>query len=215
MSLTHRSLVPVAIALGALSFTAQAQKPGSKHGAYVGTATIAYSEPNKYLGGSYKATVKIAIPMTEAARAEIDDVDKPSAMATITELNTWGEAKAPDSGGRIGKWSCKLAAPVDVPMNAQGSLELDSRKKTYAMFIALVSTKEIPLTCTHNHSGAHKKMSGVGLFLATYDLYGGGPRTELPYADSARLAGKISLTGPALKEKYSPIVQEWDLKLLK
>lgn len=38
-------------------------------------------------------------------------------------------------------------------MIAQGNLNVDLRKKNYAMFVALTGTKPVPLNCVNSRSG--------------------------------------------------------------
>jgi hypothetical protein len=75
-----------------------------------------------------------------------------------------------------------------------------------------LSTKEVAFNCTHSRSGPYKKKGGVALTLGT-----GSPgmqwETELPFSDAARLTAKYTLMPTAAtKDKYGPIIQEWDLQ---
>ena len=190
-----------------------------KLGAYTGTVTVSGSIQGKYTSETYGGTVKITIPMESRSdttgRAEVNDVDKPSAMATVTKFESSGKDSSPDSGGKINTWSCSLAAPVEVPMNAQGVIDLDYRAKKYSMFVALVPLKEVPLNCTHSRSGAYKKKGGPGFVVGTSPPQQIPPKT-LPLADPARLAAKYRME-PAgdMMGSHGPIEQEWDLRLVK
>lgn len=206
----------LAAIIGSASFTTSLHAQSGKLGTYAGTATVAFSALGKYTKADYGGVVTIAIPLTSAdsrsAMGELSDIDKPSATAKITQLDSSGRDSSPDSGGKINTWSCKLAAPTVVPMNAQGTLNVDYRGKTHSLAIALVSTKPVPLNCVHSRSGAYKKQEMVSLFLGTNEP--GDAWKELPFADPARLAAKYTMMpGMQMKGRYSPVVQEWDFRL--
>ncbi len=204
-------------AMTCVGFQSTAQAQGSKHGAYTGTVTVSGTEMGKYTNGSFRANIKITLPLTSAstssAMAEISDIDKPSAMASILQWDTAGKDSSPDSGGKINTWTCSLAAPTDVPMNVQGTLNLNYRAKTHSMYFALVSMKEVPFNCRHSRSGPYRKTGAVSLFFGTSepDVL---PWKELPYADAARLKATYKLLPvSAMKGQYGPLDQEWDLQL--
>jgi hypothetical protein len=190
-----------------------------KLGAYTGTVNVSSAIQEKNSAGAYAATVKIAIPMENRnernGRAEVDDSGKPSATATITKWETSGKDSSPDSGGNINTWSCSLAAPAEVAMNAQGAIDLDYRGKKYAMYVALAPRTEVTLDCTHSRSGAYRKKAAPALFIGTA-LPQHTPHKTLPLGDPARLAAKYKLeaAGPMLGN-HGPIEQEWDLRLEK
>ena len=200
-------------------FTGTVQAQGGKFGAYAGTVTVFGTALGSHSNGSFSGNIKITLPVTSrndrSGRVEVDDVDKPSATALITKWETAGKDSSPDSGGKINSWSCSLAGPTQVPMNAQGALDLDYRAKTYSMFVALTSLKPVPLNCKHSRSGAYKKTESVSLFFGTTqpELMPGKP---LPFSDPAQLAAKYKLE-PAgqMKGRYGPLDQEWDLRLAK
>ncbi len=214
---TCRAWTLTVAAMACAGITGAAQAQSSKHGAYTGTVTVSGTEVGRYTNGSFRANIKITLPLTSAstssAMAEISDVDKPSAMASILQWNQAGKDSSPDSGGKINTWTCSLAAPTDVPMNAQGTLNLNYRAKTHSMFIALVSMKEVPFNCNHSRSGPYKKTKLVSLFFGTSepDVL---PWKELPFADTARLKATYKLLPvSAMKGQYGPLDQEWDLLL--
>lgn len=191
---------------------AQKKNPGT----YVGTATVAFSELAKDSRADYRGVVKITIPLTSAsstsAMAELSDVDKPSATAQITHLESWWKGTVPESDGKTSSWTCKLAAPVELPMNAQGTLNVNHKRKTHSLFIALVSLRDVQLDCVHSRSGPFKKKQGVSLFIGTNEP--GDEWKELPFADASRLAAKFRLMpGMQMKDRYSPVDQEWDFRL--
>ena len=192
---------------------------GGKLGAYTGTVTVSGSEIEKHSKTDFRATIKVSLPVASrnegSTRAEADDVDKPSATATITQWELEARNASPDSDGKITSWKCSLVAPTDVPMNASGALDVNHRTKKHSMFVALVSTKPIPLKCVNSRSGAYKKSESVSLFFGTSepDLM---PANALPYTDPARLAAKYKLVpASAMKGRYGPVDMEWDLRLAK
>ena len=206
----HLLLALGVLAQAFLPGDAGAQKPNL--GSYVGTATILSTEINGKNRTLTRATVKVTIPVTNAGSsgttAEVDDIDKPSAMASITELTSTREENSRGSDGKFATESCKLSKPVDIPMNAQGSLSLDHRKKTYTVFIAMVGLKQFALDCVHSQSGAHKKQSAAALALGTHD-----PSNEpvnLPYTDPARLVAKHKLV---VAGGTTTVEQEWVFQL--
>ena len=205
-------ILAAASAVGLAAWAPLLHAQAGKHGTYAGTAKLTYSEgtpPNHLL---YRAEVKIAIPLTSATMGELDDVDKPSASAKITHIETSQRDSSPDSGGKINTVTCKLAAPVEVPLMTQGTLNLIPGKKTYWMYIALIATKPVKLDCVHSRSGAHKRDHLVGMAMGTHEI--GIAETVLPYADPARLAAKHSMVaGPGMKSKAAKVEQEWDLQL--
>jgi hypothetical protein len=217
-ALRNRALhvLGAAAAIGCASFTPPLYAQPGKLGTYVGTATVSFSETGKETRADYRGVVKIAIPLTSAgsgsAMAELSDIDKPSAMARITHLESSWKGTAPESDGKTSSWSCKLAAPTEVPMNAQGTLNIDYKRKTHSLFIALVSTKPVPLDCVHSRSGPYKKREMVSLVIGTNEP--GDAWKELPFADPSRLAAKFQLVpGAQMKGRYSPIDQAWDFQL--
>ena len=206
------NVLGVAAAIGLAGWAPASHAQAGKHGAYAGTAKITYSEgapPNHVL---YRGEVRITIPLTSATMGELDDVDKPSATARITHIETSQRDTAPDSGGKINTVTCKLAAPVEVPLMTQGALNLTPRKKAYWMYFALIATKPVKLDCVHSRSGAHKRDHLVGMAMGTHEV--GIVETALPYADPARLAAKhFMVPGPGMKSKDAKVEQEWDLQL--
>ena len=137
-----------AVACAGIAGAAHAQ--AGKLGAYSGTVSVSGSEIEKHSKTDFRATIKVSLPVASrnagSTRAEADDVDKPSATATITQWELEARNASPDSDGKITSWKCSLVAPTDVPMNASGALDVDHRTKKHSMFVALVSTKPIPLT---------------------------------------------------------------------
>lgn len=208
-------LAVAAVAFAGFAGVALAQ--GGKLGTYTGTVAISGVESEKHSKVTFRANVKIAMPLTSgnarSAMAEIGDVDKPSATAMITQWDLEARNASPDSDGKITSWTCSLAAPTEVPMNASGVLNVDYTARTHSMFVALVSTKPIPLKCMNSRSGAYKKSELVSLFFGTNepDVL---PYKELPFTDAARLAAKYTLVPVSqMKGRYLPVDMEWDFRL--
>ena len=208
-----------ATAVACVVIAGPAHAQSGKLGAYTGTVTVSGSEIEKHSKTDFRATIKVSLPVASlkesATRAEVDDVDKPSATATITQWELEARNASPDSDGKITSWKCSLAAPTDVPMNASGALDVSHRTKKYSMFVALVSTKPIPLQCVNSRSGPYKNTKAVSLFFGTSepDLM---PANALPYTDPARLTAKSKLVpASSMKGRYGPVDMEWDLRLAK
>jgi hypothetical protein len=83
----------------------------------------------------------------------IDDVSEPSAKVTITQWDLEERNAFPNADGQITSWKCRLAAPVTIPMLATGVLNLDYRKRSYSMFVALSGVEDAPLRCVHSRTG--------------------------------------------------------------
>ena len=205
------------LAMAAMVFAVAAQAQGNKLGTYSGTVVVSGTEIGKFSKATFAATINIAMPLTSgnarSAMAEISDVDKPSATATITQWDLEARNSGPDSDGKITSWTCKLAAPVTVPMNASGVLNVDFSAKKYSMFVALASLKSMALNCVNSRSGPYKDNKGVALYFGTNepDVL---PYKELPFADPLRLAAKYTLVPvSAMKGQAGPLQQEWDFKL--
>ena len=191
---------------------------GNKLGVYTGTVAVSGTE----LGlenVTFSANVKVSLPLTsgdkDSAMAEVNDVDKPSASATITQWDLAGKNGSPDSDGKVTSWACKLASPTEVPMNASGVLNLDYRAKTHSMFVALVGLKPVPLNCVNSRSGPYKKAQSVGLFFGTNepDVQ---PWKALPFKDAAQLTATYKLVPvSSMKGQNGPLDQTWDLRLVR
>lgn len=212
-----RSALVAAVAVACAGIGGAAYAQSGKLGAYAGVVTVSGSEIQKHSKADFRATIKVSLPVASrnegSTRAEADDVDKPSATATITQWELEARNASPDSDGKITSWKCSLAAPTDVPMNASGALDVDHRTKKHSMFVALVSTKPIPLKCVNSRSGPYKESVAVSLFFGTSepDLM---PANALPYTDPARLTAKYKLVpAGSMKGRYGPVDMEWDLRL--
>ncbi len=203
------------VTMGCVGITDEAQAKSGKLGVYTGTVAVSGTITENRGKETYHAEVKLSLPLTDgddrSAMAEISDVDKPSATALITQWEVAGKETVPDErDGKLDSWHCSIAAPTEVPMNASGVLNLDYRAKTHSMSIVLLSTKTVPLNCTHSRTGPYKKDQGVSLVIGTTVM--GEPFKELPFADPARLAATYKLVPPA-DTGFGPIDMVWDLRL--
>lgn len=198
-----------------LVFSAHAQKPSGKHGAYTGTFEVSGSERDPKV--TYKATVKVNLPVTQrtanAIEADLLGGDGPPAMIKLTQWDYYYKEKAADSSGTFVETRCALAAPVEVPAMVMGVLNVDLRKKNYAMSLSLASTKEISLSCSSTRQKSFKKSQGISIALGT-----GAPgmqwQSPQPLGDPARLAAKFTMdVSQQSGGQVGPIVQEWDLRL--
>jgi len=210
-----QALALAVVALGYIGIPDEAQAKSGKLGVYAGTVAVSGTIMENRGKETYHADVKISLPLTDgndsSAMAEISDVDKPSATALITQWEVAGKETVPDErDGKLDSWHCSIAAPTEVPMNASGVLNLDYRAKTHSMSIALVSTRTIPLKCTHSRTGAYKKDLVVSLVIGTTVI--GDAFKELPFADPARLTATYKLVPPA-ETNFGPIDMVWDLRL--
>ena len=210
------ALVLAAVACTGIAGKARAQ--ASKLGVYTGTVVISGTELGKEKV-TFSASVKISLPLTSAdkgsAMAELSDVDKPSASATVTQWDLAGKNASADSDGKVTSWTCELAAPTEVPMNGSGTLNLDYRAKTHSMFIALVALKPIPLKCVNSRSGPYKKDQIVSLFFGTNEP-DAQPWKELPFKDAAILTATHKLVPVSnMKGRNGPLDQTWDLRLVR
>ncbi|OIQ91865.1 hypothetical protein GALL_262360 [mine drainage metagenome] len=211
----YQVLVLTAVTLGCIGITDDAHAQSGKLGVYTGTVAVSGTMTENRGKETYHADVKISLPLTEgsssSAMADMSDVDKPSAMALITQWDVAGKETVPDQrDGKLDSWHCSIAGPTEVPMNASGVLNVDYRAKTHSMSIALVSTRTIPLKCVHSRTGPYKKDMAVSLVIGTTVM--GEPFKELPFADPARLAATYKLVPPA-ETGFGPIDMVWDLRL--
>ena len=186
-------------------------------GSYTGTFEVSGAQHGPEV--TYKATVKaISLPVSErkadAINAEALAGEAPNAIVLISQWDTFQREKSADSGGQFNTTTCKLAAPVEIPMSVTGVLNVDLEKKRHAMSVVLLGMRDVAFNCVHSRSGAHKKKGGVALTLGT-GVPGMHYQTQLPFTDPSRLSAKYTLV-PAggLEKEYGPIVQEWNLKLV-
>ena len=193
------------------------QAESSKFGAYSGTINVSGTEIEPQV--RYRASVKISLPVTQhdesSATAEFLSGEAPSATVLISQWDESFKEKSEDSDGKFSSWTCSLAAPIEVPMMPTGVLNVDLKGKKYALSITLLSTKEVAFNCMHSRSGAYKKKHGVGLYIGT-GTPGMQDETQLPFSDAARLNASYTLMPTAdTKGRLGPIIQEWDLRLVR
>jgi hypothetical protein len=203
------------VAMGCIGMPDVAQAKSGKFGVYTGTVSVSGTRMENRGKETYHADVKISLPLTDgndrSAMIEVNDVDKPSATALITQWEVVGKETVPDQrDGKLDSWHCSIAAPTEVPMNASGVLNVDYRAKTHSMSIALVSTRTIPLKCTHTRTGPYKKDLVVSLVIGTTVM--GDTFKELPFTDPARLTATYKLVPPT-DTNFGPIDMVWDLRL--
>jgi hypothetical protein len=208
--MNNHALVATLAALLALPVHAQKGKAG----AYVGTFEVSGSERDPKV--SYKATVKVNLPVTGSTASGIEaDFLAGDAPATIkvTQYDFFHREKSADSSGTFVETKCSLAGAVELPAMAMGIVNVDLRKKNYAMSLVVSSTKEMPLNCSSTRQKSFRKSQGFGMALGT-----GAPgmQSENPQAlsDPARLAAKYTMDAATQSGgAVGPVVQEWDLKL--
>lgn len=207
--------VLVVVAMACAGITSGAWAESGKLGVYSGTVTMSGTELGQE-NVTFRASVKVSLPLTDdnksSAIAEVDDVEKPSATASIQQWDLVGKNSSADSDGKVTSWTCALAVPAEVPMNAQGALNVDYRAKKHSMFVALVSTKPIALNCRNSRSGPYKKEQYVSLFFGTNepDVQ---PWKGLPFTDAAQLTATHTLIPVShMKGRNGPLDQQWDLK---
>jgi hypothetical protein len=184
-------------------------------GAYAGTFEVSGSERDPKV--TYKATVKVNLPVTErtagAINADFLAGDGPPATIKVTHWDYFHREKSADSSGTFVETRCALAAPVEIPAMVMGVLNVDLRKKNYSMSLTLTPTKEIPVNCSSTRRKSFKKNQGIGFALGT-GAPGMQSETPLPLSDPARLAAKFTMDASTQSQgAVGPVVQEWDLKL--
>ena len=201
-------------ALGGVSPASVLAQSG-KLGAYSGTISVSGTEVSPQV--TYRATVKVSLPVTEqknnSVTSDFLSGEAPDASVLISQWDSSYKEKSAGSDGKFSSWSCTLAAAVEIPMKPTGILNVDLKRKTHELSLTLLSTQEVAFNCVHSRSGAYKKKEGIALYVGT-----GGPGEQglapQPFADAARLASKYTLQPTAAtKGQYGPIVQEWDLRL--
>ena len=185
-------------------------------GKYTGTIEVSGTQHGPEV--TYKATVKaLTLPVSERKEswinAEFLAGEAPNATVLVTQWDSFHREKHADSGGQFNTRTCKLAAPVEIPMSVTGVLNVDLKKKRHSMSLVLLGMKDVAFNCVHSRSGASKEKGGVGFALGT-GVPGSQDETQLPFTDAAQLSAKYTLVPAGGYEKqYGPVVQEWNLKL--
>jgi len=206
----------LAIALCFASPVLVRAQPG-KLGAYSGTIKVSGTEVSPQV--VFRATVKVNLPVTERDKSSITSdfmtVDAPNASVLLSQWDISFTEKSADSDGKFSSWRCSLAAPVEISMKPTGILNVDLEKKKHELSLTLLSTQDVAFNCVHSRSGAYNKKQGVTLYIGT-----GAPGMQgmapLPFSDAGRLTARYTLMPTAeTKGRYGPIVQEWDLLLVR
>ena len=205
----------IAAAFSCIAIPSHAQQGPGKLGAYVGTFEVSGSERDPKV--TYKATVKVNLPVSGRTANAIDadflSGDAPAATIRLAQWDYFHREKSADSSGTFVETRCWLAGPVEVPAMVTGVVNVDLRKKNYAMSLTLQSTKEVPFDCSSTRQKSYKKKEGIAFALGT-----GAPGMQFespqPLADPARLAARFTMD-PSRQSggQVGPVVQEWDLRL--
>lgn len=183
-------------------------------GSYQGTIKVTGTEIDPQV--SYKASIKINLPVTDrdddSIDAEFYSGEAPAATVSITQ---WDEAHTESSPGADGKfvsYQCQLAAPKDISMTPNGVLNVDLEQKVHMFSVTLIGNDEIDLNCVHSRTGPYKRKKGVILYAGTGTP---GMQFEHPIAftDAAHLTANYTLVTDSAQTNAGPIVQEWDLRL--
>ena len=208
----NHALVVVTLAVF-LALPVHAQK--GKAGAYVGTFEVSGSERDPKV--SYKATVKVNLPVTKrtdgAIEADYLAGDAPPATIKVTQYDYFHREKSADSSGTFVETRCSLAGAVELPATVMGIVNVDLRKKNYAMSLVLSSTREMALNCSSTRQKSFRKSQGFGMALGT-GAPGMQADTPQPLSDPARLVARYSMDASTQSGgAVGPVVQEWDLKL--
>lgn len=209
-------LIAVALAAHAVS-PGLVQAQSGKFGAYSGTISVSGTEVNPQV--SFRASAKVTLPVTErdgsSATAEFLSGEAPNASVLISQWDVSFKEKSPDSDGKFSSWTCALAGPTEVSMKPTGTLNVDLKRKKHSLSLTLISTTDVAFNCVNSRSGAYKKKEEVTLYIGT-GAPGAQSETQLPFADAARLTASYTLMPTAeTKGKYGPIIQEWDLRLVR
>ena len=206
--------ITVALATGALCPPLALAQSG-KLGSYTGTIQVSGTEVSPQV--TFRATVKVSLPITErdnsSITADFITEDAPNASVQIAQWDSSFTEKSAGSDGKFSHWSWALAAPIEIAMKPTGILNVDLKKRRHELSLTLLSTQDVAFNCVHSHSGAYKKSQGITLYMGT-GAPGAQGKAPIPFTDSARLTAKYTLMPTTeTKGRYGPIVQEWDLRL--
>ncbi|MDD2917832.1 hypothetical protein [Rhodoferax sp.] len=208
----------ITLAIAACAFSpALVLAQSGKLGSYTGTIKVSGTEIGPEV--TYRATVKVSLPVTErdssSITADFITEDAPNASVQIAQWDSSFTEKSRGADGKFAHWTCSLAAPVEIAMKPTGILNVDLEKKRHELSLTLLSVQDVAFNCVHSQSGAHKKKQGIALYMGT-GAPGAQGKAPMPFIDPARLTAKYTLMPTAeTKGKYGPIVQEWDLRLVR
>lgn len=212
-------VVGALIAAAMTSVTArEVAAQSGKLGIYAGTVAISGKESEDGRTTTFRGTVTVKLPVTDKsadrAHAEVDDIESPSASVKVTQWDISHRASSANSDGQFTTWTCSLAEPVEVPMTASGALDVDYRKKVYAMYVSLVARETVPLSCSNSRSGPYKKDELVSFFFGTSEP-DRMPADAQRFTDAGRLTATFTMVPVSMmKERYGPVALEWDLRLV-
>ena len=211
----HEALAIAAMACAVLPAYAQSQP--KKLGSYAGTIEVSGTQFGPEV--TYRAQVKVSLPVTErdasSITAEFLGGEAPPATVLISQWDISHKEKFADSGGQFNSYTCSLVAPVEIPMSLTGVLSANLATKKHTLSISLLSTRDVAFNCRHSRSGPYKKKQGMALTLGT-GAPGAQSANPLPFADASSLSAKYTLVPDATaSRKFGPVVQAWDLKLVR
>jgi len=203
-----------AIALAGLVIAPCPQAQPHGPGAYDGTINVSGTliDPR----GSYRASVRVTLPVSQSSDAAIDaglpPGTAPTATAIISDWDMSFTEKSADADGKYTSWSCSLATTGEIPMSVAGELHMDLQAGTYAFSLSLRSLDEVTFDCTNSRSGPYKQRESITLYAGT-----GSPGTplehSLPFSDASHLADTYTLNSrEAAADNHGPIIQAWDLR---
>jgi len=191
-----------------------AHAQASDLGSYQGTIKVSGTEIDPQV--SYSASIKVSLPVTqrdgESINSEFYSGEAPDATVLISQWDVAHTEKSAGSDGKFASYSCKLSAPKEIPMTAEGVLNVDLEKNVHMLSLVLLGTVDIELDCVHSSSGAYVKKTGILLYVGT-GVPGQHYEHPLPIADAGHLAASYTLVPGDANENLGPIVQEWDLRL--
>jgi hypothetical protein len=154
--------ITVALATGALCPPLALAQSG-KLGSYTGTIQVSGTEVSPQV--TFRATVKVSLPITErdnsSITADFITEDAPNASVQIAQWDSSFTEKSAGSDGKFSHWSWALAAPIEIAMKPTGILNVDLKKRRHELSLTLLSTQDVAFNCVHSHSGAYKRKQGT------------------------------------------------------
>ena len=186
-------------------------------GAYTGTIDITGSQANPEV--KYKARITLTLPVSEnkgsSLTAEFLAGEAPMGKMMLTQYDETFTDKQADVDGKTSSYKCVLAQPVELPVTVTGVLNADLKAKRHSLSVTVLAMKTALLKCTSARVAPYTRNQNVSFTMGT-GVPGDQDRVKLPFADASRLTAKHTLDPTAYtKGKQGPVVQEWDLKLVK